>query len=115
MNKLVIGIFVLLVVIGGFLFYNVMFQSDNSDMVFLDSSLDAGGFSGISDEDNEEITSTLTETNPKTYTLDIKSFAFQTPELAIKAGDAVTWTNLDSTAHTVTSDSGSELDSKSLS
>jgi amicyanin len=47
----------------------------------------------------------------KTYTMDIKGFAFANTELKIKKGDTIIWTNQDSVGHTVTSDSGSELDS----
>jgi plastocyanin len=36
----------------------------------------------------------------------ISNFAFQPASLQIAAGSSVTWTNQDSTAHTVTSDSG---------
>src|SRR4051812_40386937 len=36
----------------------------------------------------------------------IANFAFQPASLQIAAGSSVTWTNADSTAHTVTSDSG---------
>ena len=42
-------------------------------------------------------------------------FAFSPSGLTIKKGDSVVWTNQDSVGHTVTSDSGSELDSELLS
>lgn len=38
----------------------------------------------------------------------IQNSAFSPAELRIKAGSKVTWTNLDSTTHSVVSDSGSE-------
>lgn len=47
--------------------------------------------------------------NPNTVT--IKSFAFNPSTLTVSAGTTVTWTNEDPTIHTVTSDSGNELDS----
>jgi amicyanin len=53
--------------------------------------------------------------NPQTYSVNLKNFAFVPGELKIHIGDSVTWTNQDSVMHTVTSDSGSELSSKSLS
>lgn len=59
--------------------------------------------------------SSSTETTPKTYNIEIKSFAFSPSSLTIKKGDMVIWTNEDSVAHTVTSDSGSELSSPLIS
>lgn len=52
---------------------------------------------------------------PKKYNIDIKNYAFSPPEIRIKKGDTITWTNSDSVQHTVTSDSGNELDSEMLS
>ena len=54
------------------------------------------------------------ETGAKTIEVTIKDFAFSPAELKVNAGDTVKWTNLDSAPHTVTSDSGSELDSEQL-
>ena len=44
----------------------------------------------------------------------ISGFAFNPPALTIKKGTKVTWTNNDSVSHTVTSDSGSLLNSPTL-
>ncbi len=44
----------------------------------------------------------------------IKGFAFNPSELTVKKGTTVTWTNMDSAPHTVTSDSGNELSSQVL-
>lgn len=60
-------------------------------------------------------TPTTTSSSPETYQVDIQNFAFSPSSLTIKVGDKVTWTNNDPTPHTVTSDSGSELGSSSLS
>lgn len=45
----------------------------------------------------------------------IKSFSFNPAILNIKIGTKATWTNQDSASHTVTSDSGTELNSDSFS
>ncbi len=39
----------------------------------------------------------------------IRNFAFSPSSMAISSGDTVVWTNNDSAPHTVTSDTGSEL------
>jgi len=52
---------------------------------------------------------------PKTYNINIMGYTFSPSNLAIKSGDTVIWTNLDPMAHTITSDSGTELNSSSLS
>lgn len=46
--------------------------------------------------------------------IDISNFAFSNTNLIVKSGETVTWTNKDSTQHTITSDSGSELGSSPL-
>jgi amicyanin len=46
--------------------------------------------------------------------IDISNFQFSPSTITINVGQTVTWTNKDSTPHTVTSDSGSELASSSL-
>lgn len=49
-----------------------------------------------------------------TNSVSIKNFTFNPSEITIKKGETVVWTNEDSTSHTVTSDSGNELDSGSI-
>ncbi|MFA4952754.1 MAG: cupredoxin family copper-binding protein [Candidatus Pacearchaeota archaeon] len=72
---------------------------------------------GTQNSGNEIDSNTPSETNtntPKTYNTEIKNFAFNPITLTIKKGDSVKWTNIDSAKHTVTSDSGNELDSELL-
>jgi len=52
---------------------------------------------------------------PETINIQINNYAFNPAELEINQGDTVIWTNMDSVKHTVTSDSGDELDSSLLS
>lgn len=49
-----------------------------------------------------------------TYNIKIIGYAFGPAILNIKAGDTVVWTNNDKVSHTVTSDSGTELNSATL-
>ncbi len=45
----------------------------------------------------------------------IKNFSFSPATLTVKSGTKVTWTNNDTAPHTVTSDSGNQLNSSTLS
>ena len=45
-------------------------------------------------------------TTEESYAVSMQNFAFSPAELTIKKGGTVVWTNLDSVAHTVTSDNG---------
>jgi plastocyanin len=57
---------------------------------------------------------TTTGTNPQTFDIAIQNFAFSPSTITINQGDTITWTNMDSSTHTVTSDSGSELASGNI-
>ena len=50
-----------------------------------------------------------------THTVNIQNFAFNQATLTIPAGDKVQWKNLDSSAHTATSDNGGAINTGSLS
>lgn len=62
--------------------------------------------------DEDKISESARESN---LNIKIKNFAFSPKELRIKVGDRVLWTNQDSAPHTVTSESGGELGSETLS
>jgi plastocyanin len=64
---------------------------------------------------NTDSTTPIGEAGAKTYNIEINNFAFSPSTLTIKVGDSVVWTNKDNAAHTVTSDSGREMNSLSLS
>lgn len=51
----------------------------------------------------------------KTDKVAIQNMAFGPAVISVKKGTKVTWTNQDSTSHTVTSDSGTTMNSQSLS
>jgi amicyanin len=59
--------------------------------------------------------SSSTPASPATVSVEIANFAFFPAEIKIKQGTTVIWTNKDSAPHTITSDSGSEISSPSLS
>jgi len=51
----------------------------------------------------------------QTYNIKIQDMEFVPGAINIKRGDTIIWTNQDSEIHTITSDSGSELSSNTLS
>jgi len=57
-------------------------------------------------QQSSESAATTTETQaPVTgNAVTIQNFAFNPPELQVKVGDTVTWTNMDSASHTIKSD-----------
>jgi plastocyanin len=59
--------------------------------------------------------SSASSTTAKTATVTIQNFAFAPANLTVKVGTKVTWTNHDSAPHTVTSDTGTTLNSAQLS
>lgn len=61
------------------------------------------------------VSNTSTSAAPENITVNIKNFSFNPSALTVKTGAKVTWVNNDSVPHTVTSDSGNLLDSKTLS
>ena len=64
------------------------------------------------------VTHTQTINQPQiegTYNIEISNFAFNPSEIKIKKGETVVWINRDSAPHTVTSDSGNEINSPQLS
>lgn len=58
-----------------------------------------------------ESNSTAAVQPTKTYEMEIQGFDYSPQEMTINVGDTLVWTNLDSATHTVTSDSGTELNS----
>jgi len=53
-------------------------------------------------------------TTPQQHNINIANIAFSDQTITIQEGDTITWTNQDSTQHTVTSVSGGELDSGTM-
>ncbi|MBS3091281.1 cupredoxin domain-containing protein [Candidatus Pacearchaeota archaeon] len=106
---MIITIFVIAVVlIGGIVFF--MMKNSNYSNPADNARLDTNNpSSGIDTNTNTN------DNSQKTYNVNIRGFAFSLSTITINAGDTVIWTNNDPTGHTVTSDSGSELSSSTLS
>lgn len=103
---LVYGIVIALVVlIGGALLYFFI----NKPQSTTDTAAPSTNTSTSSSSSDQSSSSTA-----QSATVSIANMAFSPVTITIKQGDTVTWTNNDSTAHTVTSNNGS-FDSGSLS
>ncbi|MEK6885926.1 MAG: cupredoxin family copper-binding protein [Nanoarchaeota archaeon] len=70
-----------------------------------------GGYNEIGFCNNKTEATAPVASFAQTYDIELKGFAFNPITLNIKAGDTIVWTNKDPAKHTVTSDSGTELDS----
>jgi len=66
----------------------------------------ANNSSNISPSNNSTVGSNNSSANSTSNAVKIQNFAFNPASLTIKAGTTVTWTNLDSTAHRIVSDTG---------
>lgn len=109
-KSVVIGIVVVILVLlvaGYFMFYNTKGNVYTSPST--PSSTDSSA-SSTSPPGPPSLPGTNSNIN-----IEIKNFAFMPSTLTINAGDSITWTNSDSAQHTVTSDSGIELNSEMLS
>jgi len=81
-------ILVVIVVAAGAVWYAVAHKSSNNDM----GSMDMSGSSANDSNQSAVATDAVT----------IQNFAFSPANITVKKGATVTWTNKDSTAHTVT-------------
>ena len=110
-TSLIVGVIVviLIVVIGGYFLMNPYGGTNKKTDTKNVGNEDTGVINGDTETGNNNQAS-----QPRTYDIEIKNFDYSQKELRIKAGDIVIWTNKDSTRHTITSDSGDELDSELL-
>ena len=106
----IVLIVIILVILGGVAFYMNMKPTNANQKIVSTSNPSSTSVKSTTPTDSPSTTSPK-ETS-ETYNIDIKNFAFTLSILTIKQGDKVIWTNQDSAPHTVTSDSGNELDSE---
>jgi len=116
-----IAIVVLLAIVGGYFYLN---SYDPIDPVCTqDAQLcPDGSYVGRNPSNNCEFfacpppsANDSDQSQAQTINAEISGFSFSPSTLEINVGDTVVWTNKDSSPHTVTSNSGIELDSPSLS
>ena|SRR3989344_2427510 len=99
------------VLVLGLLFYFLAGSGDSASSVNADTNTGVNTPSSLNEGDDSTANTGNTAGSPNSHDIVIKGFAFSPKELRIKIGDVVTWSNMDSVGHTVTSDSGSELNS----
>ena len=86
-NFVILGVIVLLILAVGVYFFMLKYPSAN-----------------------EPVSSSLGNTsNPIGYNINIQNYAFSPNITSVTLGSTVIWTNNDPVAHTITSDSGTEL------
>jgi len=110
MKKLIVAI-VILAAIGAVIALVFVGRDDANDTNSVDTSTTSS--QGTNDtQTDEEVTPQAQEQN----TVAIKDFAFTPSSITVKKGTTVTWTNQDSTPHTVTSSGSGEkaMDSQDL-
>ena len=127
---IVLAVLALIVIIGAFLLLNLSPPDDEGVVCTADVALCPDGsyvnrvapnckFANCPEIETNNQTNNQTQqpnqSSPQTYNIEINNFKFQTAELTINAGDTIIWTNKESIRHTVTSDSGTELNSDYLS
>lgn len=106
---------VLVFVIGGIYLVNSSFNKSSSQNPGITGATVSDGNTKNQDSQSKNLSGETTPEAGKTYTIDIVNFAFSPSTLIISKGDRVVWTNKDSVRHTVTSNSGVELNSNTLS
>ena len=110
---MIIGIIIALLIIGGVAYYFIQ-QPTPSNYPNIPSQNNYEGIVNNSPSPSNSVNNT-NPTSPQTYNVDIQNFSFSPSTLTINVGDTVIWTNQDSISHTITSDSGTELNSLQLS
>lgn len=98
MNKSVLIAVVVIVVlgIGGFLIFGK--SNKNSSTTSSSSSMDMSNMSSSSSSSSTPVA---------TNAVSVVNFSYSPTSITVKKGTKVTWTNNDSTQHTVTADNGS--------
>lgn len=115
---IILGIVLIVVIIVGAILFTGSNNSETGGTGATGGNQGSGAGSSVSngaEESNTGDDNAESTTTPTTHDVEISGFSFQPATLTIKKGDTVKWTNQDSASHTVTSDSGSELDSELLS
>ena len=103
-----IAVLIVVVAVAGFLL-----TKDSNDEVNEDASTSQTTNKSASESSNSEtqVANKDTAVSATAKAVSIENFAFSADKITVKVGTKVNWTNKDSVAHTVTSDSGTTLNS----
>jgi plastocyanin len=106
----VVAVVVVVIAVVGIVFFANHKKAGDSSTAKTSSTNSTSGTdtSDNSSSSSDSSASTPSDTTPTaTNTVAIQDFAFSPANITVKVGDTVTWTNKDSTAHTVTADTAS--------
>jgi len=110
MKKGIVAVVIIVIIaVAAWLIYGGKNSNNNSSLY--GSNNNAGSSSNQTPTNNSANNSASTDQTQSTNKVTIANMAFSPSQITVNKGDTVTWTNNDSTAHTVTSDTGSELNS----
>ena len=122
MNKIIIIVLIVLIIVGlGIYFvYENNYRQNNLNENYSTSSSDSSDNQDTSGTTYTIATTTRSQsvdTIPKqeTVTINIKDFSFNPSIITVKVGTKVVWVNNDTVSHTITSDSGTLLNSSAIS
>jgi len=111
MKKTALAIVIAIVAIGGIALGISMMHKDGKKNTQTSSTPNSSGSSNMNSMNSA---SSGSSTAVATDKVSIADFAFSPASITVKKGTTVTWTNNDSTAHTVTGDDNTAIDSGTL-
>jgi amicyanin len=97
-KSLVVVIVIAVIILGGFAVFALTGSKDKNE---------TGSMSGMNMNSKSDTSDTQSSQPVATDKVEIKNFAFSPADITVKVGTKVTWTNSDSTPHTVTADTSS--------
>lgn len=110
MKKVAVAVIVLVVLVGGGIFFASRNKSSNS-AASAGSTANQSAMSNMSNMSNSTSSSSTSSQSSQAVATDkvtIQNFAFSPAAITVKKGTAVTWTNQDSVAHTVQETDGQD-------
>jgi plastocyanin len=110
-KKLMIGVVIAVVAIGGISAAVLLNKKDTSNKMASTttmSHMDQAGDTPSAQSSTAESKPTAQNNPNPTDQVKIENFTFSPIAITVKKGTTVTWTNKDSTAHTVTADKGEQ-------